>query len=113
MKSAKLATLRFVALLFLLPGLGGLILSAVVSTHYLDTLPRWPTPEQERMIPRNIHGIVVYQTAQEEHRLTLLEDSSVGIFVLGLGLSVWYLEQWSSLRTRESEQDDDLTEDYG
>jgi hypothetical protein len=105
MKNAQLATLRFFALLFLMPGLGGLILSAIVSTHYLDTLPRWPAPEELRMIPRSIHGVIVYQTAQEDRRLTIMEGTSVGVFILGLGLSVWYLEKWSSRQVRESEEE--------
>ena len=39
MKAARLAALKFFALLFLLPGLAGLIVSAIISTQYLDTLP--------------------------------------------------------------------------
>jgi len=112
MKAAQLATLRIVALFFLLPGLGGLIVSAMVSTHYLDTLPKWPAPEEQRMTPRNIHGVVVYQTPEEDRRLSILEYSSVGVFVLGLGLSLVYLEKWGSVRARESEEEDSLSEDY-
>ena len=113
MKAAQLATLRFVALFFLLPGLAGLIVSAVISTHYLDTMPKWPTPEELRMTPRNIHGTVVYQTEEEDQRLNLIEYSSVGVFVLGLGLSLVYLEKWSAARSREAEEDDELSEELG
>ena len=56
MKPAQMATLKFFSLLFLLPGLAGLIVSAMISTHYLDTLPKSPAPEQMRITPRNIHG---------------------------------------------------------
>lgn len=112
MKAAQLATLRFVALLFLLPGLAGLIVSAMISTHYLDTMPKWPTPEELRMTPRNIHGTVVYQTEEEDRKLTLIEDSSVGVFVVGMVLSLVYLEKWGSLRAREAEEDDHLSEDF-
>ena len=49
MKTARLAALKFFALLFLLPGLAGLIVSAMISTHYLDTMPRWPAPEINRL----------------------------------------------------------------
>ncbi|MGB8261255.1 MAG: hypothetical protein WCE75_12920 [Terracidiphilus sp.] len=113
MKAAQLATLRFFALLFLLPGLAGLLVSAVISTHYLDTLPRWPAPEEQRMTPRSIHGVVIYQTTEEDRQLTMIEDVSVGIFVIGLGLSVVYLEKWSSLRVHDSEEDSELSEHAG
>ena len=110
MKTSHLARLRFFALLFILPGLGGLVASAVISTHYLDTLPKWPAPSDLRMIPRNIHGTVVYQTAEEDRNLSLIEDSSVAVFVVGLGLGLVYLEKWSALRSREAEDEDPLSE---
>ncbi|MGA2673765.1 MAG: hypothetical protein ABSE99_11110 [Terracidiphilus sp.] len=110
MNKAQLATLKFFSLLFLLPGLAGLILSAMVSTHYLDILPKGPVPAEMRMTPRNIHGIVVYQTAEEDRKLNLMEYSSVGVFVLGLGLGLVYLEKWSAERAREAEEDGELAE---
>jgi hypothetical protein len=113
MKAKQLATLRFTSLLFLLPGLAGLILSAMISTNYLDTLPRWPAPDELRITPRSIHGIVVYQTAEEDRKLSLIEYTSVGVFLVGLGLGLVYLEKWGSAQVRAAaEQDDDLTEDY-
>jgi hypothetical protein len=112
MKVAQLAMLRFVALLFLLPGLAGLLISATISTHYLDTLPKLPTPAELRMTPRNIHGTVVYQTIEEDRRLSLLEYGSVGVFVIGLGLGLVYLEKWGGRRVREGGEDDMLSEDY-
>jgi len=105
MNTAQLITLKFFALLFLLPGLAGLIVSATISTRYLETLPRLPVAQEMRMTPRSIHGIVVYQTAEEDRRLNLLEYLSVGVFVVGLGLGLFYLESWSSLRTRAAEED--------
>ncbi|MDR3751536.1 MAG: hypothetical protein P4K94_08635 [Terracidiphilus sp.] len=110
MKAAQLATLKFFSLLFLLPGLAGLIISAMISTHYLGTLPKWSTPEEMRTIPRNINGTVVYQTQEEDRKLSLIEDSSVGVFVVGLGLGLVYLEQWGSSRATASEEDDTLAE---
>ena len=110
MKTSQLVFLRIVALIFLLPGLAGLVVSAMISTHYLETMPRMPAPEELRMTPRNIHGTVVYQTAEEDTRLSLIEYSSVGVFVIGLGLGIVYLEQWSSARAREAEEDE-LSED--
>ena len=108
MKSARLATLKFFALLFLLPGLAGLIVSAMVSTHYLDTLPRYPVLEQNRVIPRGIDGITVYQTPQEDRKLNVMEYSSVGVFVVGLVLGLVYLEKWGSAQARASEEDAEL-----
>ena len=106
MRNNRLGTLKFFSLLFLLPGLVGLVVSAMISTHYLDTLPRLPIPEQARITPRNIHGIVVYQTEEEDQRLNVIEYSSVGVFVVGLGLGLVYLEKWGSRRAREVEEDD-------
>jgi len=109
---AQLATLRFLSLLFMLPGLAGLVISAMISTHYLDTMPRWPAPEDLRMTPRNINGTVVYQTEEEDQRLSVAEYSSVGVFVIGLGLGLVYLEKWGADRAHEAELDE-LSEDLG
>lgn len=103
MKLTKMAALRILALVFLLPGLAGLVVSAVISTSYLDTLPRSPAPEELRTVPRNIHGTVVYQTVQEDRRLSIMEDSSVGVFVIGLGLGLFYLARWGNIRSTEFE----------
>lgn len=108
MNHRQLRLLRLFALLFLLPGLGGLVFSAMVSTQYLETLPRLPIPEQMRMIPRNIHGVVVYQTSEEDRRLTLLEDVSVGIFVIGLGMGLVYLRKWGIAQALGAEEEDPL-----
>jgi hypothetical protein len=105
MKASSLARLKFFSLLFLLPGLAGLIVSAMISTHYLDSLPKWPKPEEMRVVPRNINGTVVYQTVDEDRKLSLMEDSSVGVFVIGLGLGLVYLEQWGSSQATETEED--------
>ena len=110
MKTAQLATLRFFSLLFLLPGLAGLVISAMVSTHYMDTLPKSPAPEELRTTPRNINGYVVYQTVEEDQRLTFLEYTSMGVFVIGLGLGLVYFEKWGNYRSREAEEDNELSE---
>jgi len=111
MKTAKLAALKRLSLLFLLPGLAGLVISAVISTYYLDTLPKSPVMEEMRMIPREINGTVVYQTAQEDRRLTGIEFTSVGVFLLGLGLGLVYLEQWGSRQAQMAEDEADLAEE--
>lgn len=94
MNRRRLSLLRFCSLLFLLPGLGGLVFSAMVSTQYLETLPRTPIPSEMRMVPRNIHGVVVYQTDDEDRKLTMMEDASVGVFLIGLMLGLVYLRKW-------------------
>jgi hypothetical protein len=109
MQRTRLAVLKFFALLFLLPGLGGLVFSAMVSTDYLENLPKSPTPSEQRMTPRNVHGIVVYQTVKEDERLSVMEYGSVSVFLVGLLLGIVYLEKWSS--SRQSEMDSDLLEE--
>lgn len=106
MRARQLATLRFFALLFLLPGLGGLIISAMISTHYLEALPKVPAPEQNRMVPRGIHGITVYQTAEEDRNLNVMEYSSVAVFSIGLILGLVYLEKWGAVQTSAAEEEE-------
>jgi hypothetical protein len=108
MKPAQMATLKFFSLLFLLPGLAGLIISAMISTHYVDTLPKSPAPDQMRIIPRNIHGTLVYQSVEEDRRLSILEDTSVGVFLLGLGLGFVYLAKWGLVRALGAEIDEEI-----
>lgn len=105
MKSASLHMLRSIALLFLLPGLGGVVISAAISTHYLNTLPRVPVLEDGREVPRSIDGVTIFQTKEEDRRLSLLEYGSVGIFVVGFLLGVVYLEKWGSTQSRNNEED--------
>jgi hypothetical protein len=105
MHPTKLAVLKFFALVFLLPGLGGLVFSAMVSTDYLENLPKSPTPTEQRLTPRNVHGIVIYQTAREDERLSIMEYGSVSVFLVGLLLGIVYLEKWSSSRQGELESD--------
>jgi hypothetical protein len=113
MRSVELAKLKTFALALILPGLAGLIVSAMISVHYLDTMPKWPSPRELRTVPRNIHGSVVYQTAEEDRKLDLIEYSSVGVFVVGLGLGLVYLEKWGARQAREADEEDQLTENYG
>jgi len=104
MNHRQLRLLRFFALLFLLPGLGGLVFSAMVSAQYLQTLPRLPVPEEMRVVPRNIHSIVVYQTDDEDRRLKLLEDTSVAVFAIGLGMGLVYLRKWGIAQALGAEE---------
>jgi hypothetical protein len=106
MKPAQLATLKFFALLFILPGLVGLIVSAMISTRYLAVMPRGPVMTEDRVVPREIHGIVVYQTEEENRKLNLIEYSSVGVFVVGLVLGLVYLEKWGATQERYGEEEE-------
>jgi len=110
MKPAQLSTLKFFALLFLLPGLAGLIVSTMISTRYLDTMPRRRVVEESRVVPREIHGIVIYQTKEEDKKLSKTEYSSVAVFVVGLVLGLVYLEKWGATQARYGEVEDILAE---
>ena len=112
MKTAQLATLKFFALLFILPGLAGLIVSAMISTHYLDIMPRSPVIQQFRTVPRNIHGTVVYQTKQEDRKLNEIEYGSVGVFLIGLTLGLTYLEKWGASQVPDADEGESLTESH-
>jgi hypothetical protein len=113
MDSGQLARLKAFSLVLILPGLAGLIISAMISVHYLDTMPKWPAPPELRTVPRSIDGVVIYQTAEEDRRLNIIEYSSVGVFLVGLGLGLVYLEKWGAKQSQLVEQEDDLSEDYG
>jgi len=104
--------LRFFSLLFLLPGLAGLLYSATVSTSYLQNLPKTPQPAEMRLIPRNIHGIVIYQTQDEDRRLTVMEDASLGVFLVGLTLGLVYLRKWGMAHALGAE-DEELARESG
>ena len=82
----------------------------MVSTAYLDSLPRLPVPAEMRMIPRNIHGTVIYQTAEEDRKLTILEDSSVAVFLIGLGTGLVYLRKWGIAQALAGEEDERFVE---
>jgi len=110
-KRLNLSVLKFFALLFLLPGLGGLVFSAMVSTDYLENLPKSPVPTEQRTTPRNVHGVVIFQTVQEDRRLSVMEYGSVAVFLVGLLLGIVYLEKWSSARQIDMEIDTDLLEE--
>jgi uncharacterized membrane-anchored protein YitT (DUF2179 family) len=113
MGSAQLLKLKAFSLMLILPGLAGLIVSAMISVHYLDTMPKWPAPRELRTVPRSIDGVVIYQTAKEDQKLNLIEYSSVGVFLVGLGLGLVYLEKWGARQSELVEKDDEFTEDYG
>ena len=104
--AAQLRSLRLLSLFLVLPGLLGLIVSATISVRYLDTLPKLPHPEELRMTARNIHGTIVYQTEEEDRQLSLMEDCSVGVFLVGLGLGLVYLWKWGIVDAIGAGEDD-------
>lgn len=106
MDALQLRGLRFAVLFFLFPGLCGLIGSAMLSTHYLETLPRMPVPEELRYTPRNVHGTIVYETEEEDRHLSVLEYTSVGVLVVGLGLGLVYLRAWGVANAIGAEEDE-------
>jgi hypothetical protein len=106
MKPENLARLRTFSLGCLLPGLLGLMLATSVSTHYMNTLPRYPDPDHQRMIPRNISGYVIYQSEEEARRLDVVEYSSVSLFCLGLATGLIYLQKWGIVHAIEAEDDE-------
>ena len=112
MKPSRLATFKTAALILMLPGLAGLVISAMISGDYLDTMPKWPSPQQHRIVPRDIHGILIYQTEAEDRRLDVVEYSSIGVFLVGLTLGLVYLKKWGDRQATVTEEDKDLTEDY-
>ena len=101
------AHLRLLALLFLLPGLAGLIISASMSTYYLQALPAMPIPIAMRMTPRNIHGTIVYQTKREDMVLRAMENTSVGVFLVGLGLGLVHMRKWGIAQAIGAEVQED------
>ncbi len=87
----KIGILRFLALLFLLPGLAGLVAHAALSTHYFDTRSREPEPEHSRTVPRTLNGQDVYITVQEDEQLDFLRYYGLRSFGIGVGLGLLYL----------------------
>jgi len=76
--------LRLIALSLVVVALSAYIYSHTVWSRYLYTLPRQPDQLSQRIYPRNIHGIVVYQTKSEMESLDELEQGSLAVFFAGL-----------------------------
>ena len=60
------------------------------------------------MTPRDIHGVIVYQTVEEDRNLNLMEYSSIGVFLVGLVSGFVYLEKWNSARVRAADKNEEL-----
>lgn len=94
--------------LFLVAGVVGLLISASISTRYLEEHPRMPVPAEMRMTPRSIEGTVVYVTTEEDKMLTLMEYLSLGAFVAGVCCGFVHLRQWGLAYHMSAETDDYL-----
>jgi hypothetical protein len=113
MKNPQIMALKQFSLLLLLFGVVGFALSTIVSGQYLETLPKNPVQEELRTVPRNIHGVVVYQTIEENRKLTLIDGGSVIGILLGLGLGMVYLEKVGTFADRSKEEEEDSLERLG
>lgn len=107
MRSVQIGLLRFFSLILLLPGLAGLVASASLSTHYFDTSPRNPSPDESRTVPRTINGEVVYLTLDEDGQLDFLRYYGVRAFGVGLGLGLLYLGLMATQLERSHSTDDE------
>jgi hypothetical protein len=113
MNRSKLVRLKAIALTLMLPGLAGLITSAMISVHYLDSMPKFASPQELRTVPRSIDGVVIYQTVAEDRNLDLIEYSSVAVVLTGLAFGFVYLEKWGARQLSISEEEEPLAENYG
>jgi hypothetical protein len=50
--------------------------------------------------------VTIYQTAKENRLLNTWEFTSVGIFLVGVVLSVVYLEKWGSMQVPAGEEEE-------
>jgi hypothetical protein len=106
MENDHVEKLRFFSLMFLVPGLIGLMVSATLSGYYMNKLPRYPDPENLRMTPRNINGYTVYQTDNENRTLDRTEYGSMGMFLIGLAMALVHFQKSGLARAIESDADD-------
>jgi hypothetical protein len=59
----------------------GIMWASYLSSTYQATLPRYPDPVAGRIYPRNIHGVVVYQTRDQRDRIDRIEYSWIVMLV--------------------------------
>ena len=85
---------RTMAIVLMVPGLAVWVYSGTIWNQYLRALPRTPDQTTGRVYPRNIHGIIVFQTHAEQRRLDLTQDISIGVFFLGLLIGALEERNW-------------------
>ena len=104
--------MRRISLALILPGLAGLIVSAMISVHYRHHAPlarSAATPHHPPQYPRN-RGVP--DPSAEDRKLDLFEYSSIGVFLPGLILGLVYLEKWAARQPRTLAEDEFLVGDY-
>lgn len=94
MKAPKNRIWRTIAVILMVPALSVAFYSGTIWNRYLKELPRSPNPTTGRIYPRNIHGIIVYQTHAEQLRLDLMDEISTGVFFAGLIIGAIEEKHW-------------------
>ena len=79
-----LRLLRRVALALVLTGVASLLSLTVLWYHYYDTLPRSPEPATGKIYVMNMHGVAVYATRTQRHRLDFMENLSFILLFAGI-----------------------------
>ena len=59
-----------------------------------------------RMTPRKFIGLSSYQSAEENRKLILIEYSSIGVFIAGLGIGLVYFRNRGMARAIAAESED-------
>ena len=85
---------RAVALVLAIPALLAWTYGAGLESSYQRLLPQVANPMIGRVFPRNIHGIVVFQTHAEKLRLDLIEGISISAFFAGLTIGGLEERHW-------------------
>jgi len=83
-----------VAIISVVFGLLILLYGGSIWNDYLHNLPRTPDPTSGRVFPRNIHGIVIFQTHSEKLRLDLIDNIGWVIFMLGMLVGALEERRW-------------------
>jgi hypothetical protein len=76
------------AITLLVIGFGGLLYSCVVWNQYYRQLPRSPQPALGRVYVLSEKGVIAYATRREWYRLTLVEELSMIMLILGVGAGI-------------------------
>jgi hypothetical protein len=74
---------------------------AGLATHYFNTRPHNPDPSTGRIYGYNYHGIVVYLTDTEQHRLDLFTYLPIFLFGGGTLIAVGKLKMKIGLQPRK------------
>jgi len=111
MQDFVIAVFRFFALVFLLPGLAGLVADATLSTHHFDTQPRNLVPAEQRTVGRTLNGQVVYLTMEENEQPDSLRYYGLRAFGIGAGLGLLYLGAMASHLDRYQDSGAEDTDD--